>query len=61
MTTYTTLKLTDKQVQALYVAMNFYNMSYEGTDDEELEGTLVPPTMKALDQIEAKLEKAGWS
>jgi hypothetical protein len=61
MTTYTTLKLTDNQVQALYTAMNSYHTSYEGTTDEELEGTLVPPTMKALDQIEAKLEKAGWS
>jgi hypothetical protein len=60
MTNYTTLKLTEAQVQSIYTAMNFYYISYEHELDEELEGTLVPPTLKAHEAIKAKLEKAGW-
>jgi hypothetical protein len=61
MTNYTTLKLTDNQVQALFRAIYLHNESYAACDDEELEGTGVPEAMRSLAQIEAKLEKAGWS
>jgi hypothetical protein len=60
MTNYTTLKLTEKQVQALYTAMNFYYISYEGETEDELRGTIVPPTLKAHNQIQTKLAQAGW-
>jgi hypothetical protein len=60
MNNYTTLKLTDSQVQALFRAIYLHNESYAGVDDEELEGTVVPGAIRALTQIEAKLAKAGW-
>ena len=60
MTNYTTLKLTDNQVQALCRAIYLHNESYAAVDEEELEGTVVPEAIRALSQIEAKLEKAGW-
>ena len=61
MTNYTTLKLTDAEVQAIYSAINFYEISYEHELDEELEGTSVPATLKAHQAIEAKLAKQGWA
>lgn len=61
MTNYTTLKLTDNQVQALFRAIYVHNASYDACDEEEIEGTPVLQAMKALSQIEAKLAKQGWA
>ena len=60
MTSYTTLKLTDDQVRALYRAIYMHNESYSGVEEYELEGTIVPEAMAHLEEIEAKLARAGW-
>jgi len=56
MSTYTTLKLTDSQVEALYWAMHVTDESYAGS---EVEGAIAARFGK-LEEIETKLEKAGW-
>jgi hypothetical protein len=56
----TTITLTDNQVLALFRAIYVHNASYEGLDEEELEGTVVPEAIKNLKQIEVKLTKKGW-
>lgn len=61
MTSYTTLKLTDDQVRALFRAIYIHNESYAECEEGELEGTIVPKAMAHLEEIEAKLVKAGWS
>ena len=61
MTSYTTLKLTDDQVRALYRAIYIHNESYAGCEEGELEGTIVPEVMARLEEIKPKLARAGWS
>jgi hypothetical protein len=61
-TRYTTLKLTDDQVQALFHIMG---VAYDGiTDnmetDAELGMTLWGNTYKAIDEITDKLTRSGW-
>jgi hypothetical protein len=61
-TNYTTLKLTDRQVQALFTIIGTTNAGYFDniTVDEELGMTVWRDTHKAINQIEQKLAKAGW-
>ena len=56
MTTYTTLKLTDSQVQALFWAMHVTDEVYSGSDAEDS----IAARFGKLEEIETKLEKAGW-
>lgn len=59
----TTLKLTENQVQALFHVMGVAKEGYADNmeTDEDLGMTLWRNTYKAIDQIEKKLEKEGWS
>ena len=56
----TKITLTDNQVEALFRAIYVHNASYDGTDEQDLEGTGVIEAIKHLEQISAKLQKAGW-
>jgi hypothetical protein len=53
-----TIKLTDKQIDAIYSAIRIYEGSYDGTSQEELRDWGVAKEMLSLRQIEAKLDKA---
>lgn len=61
MTSYTTLKLTDDQVRALFRAIYIHNESYADCEEGWLEDTIVPEAMAHLEEIEAKLARAGWT
>jgi len=56
----TQITLTDNQVQALFRAIYIHNESYDPDDLQYLEGTGVIEAIKHLEQISAKLQKAGW-
>ena len=53
-----TIKLTDKQIDAIYSAINIYRGSYDGVSEEEMRDWGVTATWASLDQVEAKLDKA---
>lgn len=56
----TTLKLTDKQVQALIYAMNIADAVHEGYDSWERKELGHAAKEQAWAQIFTKLEKEGW-
>jgi hypothetical protein len=53
-----TIKLTGKQIDAIYSAIRIYEGSYDGTSQEELRDWGVAKEMLSLRQIETKLDKA---
>jgi hypothetical protein len=53
-----TLTLNADQVDALYRAIKIHNMSYEGVDEKELDGTGVLEAITELQKIETKLDRA---
>ena len=53
-----TIKLTAKQIDAIYSAIRIYEGSYAGTSQEELRDWGVAKEMLSLRQIETKLDKA---
>jgi hypothetical protein len=53
-----TLTLNAEQVNALYRAIEIHNMSYDGVDEEELDGTGVIEAIAELKKIETKLDRA---
>jgi hypothetical protein len=58
---YNTLKLTDDQVQALIRAIRMHSNSYEGVEEEDLEGTGVLEAIELNNEILAKFGKMGWN
>lgn len=59
-TNYTTLKLTEAQVQALFYAINVTTAGLADYDEDEWEEYGHDLKVKAYDNIIAKLQKAGW-
>jgi hypothetical protein len=53
-----TIKLTAKQIDAIYSAITIYEGSYDGISQEELRDWGVTKVMLSLRQIETKLDKA---
>jgi hypothetical protein len=53
-----TIKLTAKQIDAIYSAIRIYDGSYAGVSKEELRDWGVTKEMLSLRQIETKLDKA---
>jgi len=53
-----TVKLTAKQIDAIYSAIRIYEGSYDGISQEELRDWGVAKEMLSLRQIETKLDKA---
>jgi hypothetical protein len=53
-----TIKLTEKQIDAIYSAINIHSLSYEGYTEEELVDYGVKKALLSLRQVEAKLDKA---
>ena len=53
-----TIKLTAKQIDAIYSAIRIYEGSYDGVSQEELRDWGVTREMLSLRQIETKLDKA---
>lgn len=53
-----TLKLTEKQVEALYSAITIHSGSYDGWSDAELTEMDVKRELLSLRQVEQKLDTA---
>jgi hypothetical protein len=53
-----TIKLTDKQIDAIYSAINIFRGSYDGVSEEEMRDWGINPIMATLRQVEAKLDNA---
>jgi hypothetical protein len=51
------IKLTDKQIEALYAAIRIHSGSYDGWSDAELSEFDVKRELLALRQVEAKLDE----
>jgi hypothetical protein len=51
-----TIKLTEKQIDAIYSAINIYEGSYSGTSKEELRDWGVAKELLSLRQVIAKLD-----
>jgi hypothetical protein len=51
-----TIKLTEKQIDAIYSAINIYEGSYCGTSQEELRDWGVAKELLSLRQVIAKLD-----
>ena len=61
MTNYTTLKLTEAQVQALVHALNIYDLHTDNYDQDERDEFGYTEGLKGMDQILTKLRKSGWN
>jgi len=51
------IKLTDKQIEALYAAIRIHAGSYDGWTDSELSEFDIKRELLALKQVEAKLDE----
>lgn len=53
------IKLTDKQIEALYAAIRVHSGSYDGWSDSELSEFDIKRELLALKQVEAKLDEVS--